>query len=76
MCMCFFIKYKYRVFFKSKSVSKNQSAIYETKTVLVSLSVFLLKAASSCICRAHTEEKVGHHSKIKIQSPSEHEYKK
>ena len=48
----------------------------ETKAVVVSISLFLLGAASFCIYQAQTENKVGHHSKIKSQSPCENEYKK
>ena len=48
----------------------------ETKAVVVSISLILLVAASSCINQAHTENKVGHHSKIKSQSPCENEYEK
>ena len=48
----------------------------ETKTVVVSLSLFLPVAASFCIYQAHTENKVEHHSKIKSQGPCENEYKK
>ena len=46
----------------------------ETKTVLVSKSLILLVAASSCICQTHTDSKVRHHNKIKT-SPCENEYK-
>ena len=48
----------------------------KTKTVVVSLSLILLLAASCCIYQAHTENKVGRHSKIKSQGPCENEYKK
>ena len=48
----------------------------ETKAVVVSISLILLVAASFCINQAHTENKVGHHSKIKSQGPYENEYKK
>ena len=48
----------------------------ETKAVVVSISLILLVAVSFCIYQAHTENKVGHHSKIKIQGPCENEYKK
>ena len=47
-----------------------------TKTVVVSISLFLPVAASFCIYQAHTEIKVGHHSKIKSQGLCENEYKK
>ena len=46
----------------------------ETKTVVVSISLILLVAGSFCIYQAHTENKVGHHSKTK--GPCENEYKK
>ena len=48
----------------------------EAKTVVVSISIILLVAASFCIYQTHTENKVGHHSKIKSQGPGENEYKK
>ena len=47
----------------------------ETKAVVLSISIILLVAASSCIYQAHTENKVGHHSKIKSQGPWENECK-
>ena len=47
----------------------------ETKAVVVSISMFLLVAASFCIYQAHTEKKVGHHRKSKSQAPCENEYK-
>ena len=48
----------------------------ETKAVAVSISLILLVAASFFIYQAHTENKLGHHSKIKSQNPFENEYKK
>ena len=48
----------------------------EIKAVIVSISIILLVAASFCIYQAQTENKVGHHSKIKSQGPCENEYKK
>ena len=48
----------------------------ETKAVVKSISLFLLVAPSFCICQAHTENKVGHYSKIKSQGPCENGYKK
>ena len=48
----------------------------ETKAVVVSISLFLLIAASFCIYQAQTENKAGHHKKIKIQDPCENEHKK
>ena len=48
----------------------------KTKIVAVSISVILLVAASFCIYQPHTENKVGHHSKIRSESPCEKEYKK
>ena len=48
----------------------------ETKAVLVLISKHFLVAASFCFNQAHTEKKVGHHSKIKSQGPCENEYKK
>ena len=47
----------------------------ETKAVVVSI-LTLLVAASFCICQTQTENKVGHHSKVKNQGPCENEYKK
>ena len=48
----------------------------ETKAVVVSISLFLLVAASFCIYQAQTDNKMRHHSKIKSQGPCENEYKK
>ena len=48
----------------------------ETKALVVSLSTILLVAASFCIYQAHTENKVGHHSKIKSQGHCKSDYKK
>ena len=48
----------------------------ETKAVVVLISKTLLVAASFCIYQAHMENKVDHHSKMKIQGPCENEYKK
>ena len=47
----------------------------ETKAVVVSRSRILLVAACFSIYQAHTENKLGQHSKIKSQGPSENEYK-
>ena len=41
----------------------------ETKAVVVSIPLILLVAANFCIHQALTENKVGHHSKIKSQGP-------
>ena len=48
----------------------------ETKAVVVAISIILLIAASFSIYQAHTENKVGHHSKIRSQGPCENHYKK
>ena len=48
----------------------------EIKAVVVSISIILLVATSFCIYQAQTENKVGHHSIVKSQGPSENEYKK
>ena len=48
----------------------------ETKAIVVSISLILFLAASFCIYQAHTENNVGHHSRIKSQCPCENEYKK
>ena len=48
----------------------------ETKAVIASMSLILLVAASFGLYEAHTENKVGHHSKIKKQCPCENEYRK
>ena len=45
----------------------------ETKAVVVSISIYLLAAASFCKYQAHAENKVGHHSKIKSQGPCEND---
>ena len=47
----------------------------ETKAVVVSISKFLLVAASFRIYQAHTENTVGHQSEIKSQCPGKNEYK-
>ena len=47
----------------------------ETKAVPASSSLILPAAGTFCLYQAHTENKVGHHSKIKNQSPCENEYK-
>ena len=47
----------------------------ETKTILVSISLFLLASTSSCIYQAHTGNKFAHHKKIKNFCPCENEYK-
>ena len=41
--------------------------MFETKAVVLSISIILLVAASFCIYQAQTENKLGHHSKIKSQ---------
>ena len=48
----------------------------ETKAVVVSITLILLVATGFCIYQAQTENKVGHHSKIKSQGSCENEYKK
>ena len=48
----------------------------EIKAVVVSISIILLVAASFCINQPQTENKVGHHSKIKSPGSCENEYKK
>ena len=48
----------------------------DTKAVVVSISLFLPVAAGFCTYQAHTENKVGHQSKIKSKGPCENEYKK
>ena len=48
----------------------------EAKAVPVLVSKIFLVEASFCIYQAHTENKVGHRSKIKLHGPCEYEYKK
>ena len=48
----------------------------ETKAIVVSISLISLLTASFCIYQAHTENKVGHQSKVKSQGPGENEYRK
>ena len=48
----------------------------ETETFVLSISLFLLVAASFCIYQAQTENKVGNYSEIKSESPCIKEYKK
>ena len=55
---------------------KSWSDMCEIKAVVVSISILLLVAASFCLHQAQTENKVGHHSKIKSRGPCENEYKK
>ena len=50
--------------------------MYWTETVLISLSLSLLVAASFCIYQTYTENMVGHGSEMKSQSPCENEYNK
>ena len=46
------------------------------KTVLVSVCLTLLIAASFCMYSVHSEKKVAHRGKIEGQVPCENEYKK
>ena len=48
----------------------------ETKAVVVTLSLILLVAASFGINQAQTENKMGHHGKIKSQGPCKNYYTK
>ena len=48
----------------------------ETKAVVKPKLTNLLVAANFCTYQAHTEDKVGHHGKIKSQGPCKNEYKK
>ena len=48
----------------------------ETKAIIASRSLIFLMAASFCIYQAHTENKLGHQSKIRIQGPCQNEYNK
>ena len=50
--------------------------MFETKAHVASISLILPVAASFCIYQVQTENKVGHHSKMKSQGPCENEYKK
>ena len=50
--------------------------MFKTKAVVVSILLILLVAASFSIYQTQTENKVGHHSKIKSQGPCENEFKK
>ena len=47
----------------------------ETKTVLI-VAALLLAATGFCIFQVKSENKMGHHSEIKSESPWEKEYKK
>ena len=47
--------------------------MFETKAAAVSVSIILLVAATFCIYQAQTENKLGHHRKIKSQGPCENE---
>ena len=48
----------------------------EAEALVVPISIISIVAANFCIYQGHTENKVGHHSKIKSQCPCENEYKK
>ena len=48
----------------------------QTKALVISISILVLVAASFSIYQVYTENKVGHHSKIKSQGLCESEYKK
>ena len=48
----------------------------ETEAAVVSISLILLVAASFCIYQTHTENEVGHLSKIKSQGHCQNEDKK
>ena len=75
-CVCVFLYIIIEMFHFIRTFwKKNQSGMFEIKTVLVSL-FFLLVSTILCINRTHTEKKVGHYSQIKSQSPCESEYKK
>ena len=50
--------------------------MFETKAVVVSISIILLVAASFCIYQAHTENKVGRHRKIESPVSCDNEYTK
>ena len=50
--------------------------MWETKTVLACLSIFLLLATSFCIYQVHTKKKAEHHSEVKNQIPCGIVYKK
>ena len=47
----------------------------ENKTVLT-VAALILAATGFCIYQAQTENKLGHHSKVKSESHCEKEYKK
>ena len=47
----------------------------ELKTVLI-VAILLLAATGFCMYQANSENNVGHHSKIKSESPCEKDYKK
>ena len=47
----------------------------EAKAVVVLISIILQVVASFCKYQAHTEYKLEHHSKIKVQDPCGNEFK-
>ena len=49
--------------------------MFETNAFVKSISLILLVAEKFCISQAQTENKMGHHSKIKSQGPCENKYK-
>ena len=57
-----------------KVFNKNQSLKCETKTVLGSLSKFLIIPANFSIYHVHTGEKMGHHSDFISPIPCKNEY--
>ena len=72
--MCFNIIYK-NAFTFIKTFFKNYSDMWDTKTILVSLSISSSVASSFCIYQVHTETKVEYHSETKIQISCENGYK-
>ena len=75
-CISVLLQTIINVFQYIKILFENWSDMFQTKVVLVSLSIFLLVAAIICIYEAHTEMKVEHHSEIKSQDLYKNEYKK
>ena len=74
-CVCNLTQLIINVFHLYQSFFQKLNRHVSDKAVLVPLSIVLLVAACFCICPAHAENKVGHHSQVKSQSPCENEYK-
>ena len=71
-CLIFIIHYNYCVIFYHNIFQKLVGHVRDKSGCRIDIS----SSTSFCIYQAHTENKVGHHSKIKIQSACGNEHKK